>query len=92
MIGVYDYTVILTYLSLMSGATGIFVSLQGYGHPYIGVFFLLLSGLCDAFDGKVARSKKNRTEMEMDEKIVYFLKKHWNCMSNDLSLQITFLA
>ena len=50
MIGVYDYTVILTYLSLMSGATGIFVALQGYGHPYIGVFFLLLSGLCDAFD------------------------------------------
>ena len=64
MIGVYDYTVILTYLSIMSGATGIFVSLQGYGHPYIGVFFLLLSGLCDAFDGKVARTKKNRTKLE----------------------------
>lgn len=66
MIGVYDYTVILTYLSLMSGATGIFVSLQGYGHPYIGIFFLLLSGLCDAFDGKVARTKKNRTKLEKD--------------------------
>jgi CDP-diacylglycerol--serine O-phosphatidyltransferase len=66
MIGVYDYTVILTYLSLMSGATGIFVSLQGYGHPYIGVFFLLLSGLCDAFDGKVARTKKNRTKLQKD--------------------------
>ena len=66
MIGVYDYTVILTYLSLMSGATGIFVSLQGYGHPYIGVFFLLLSGLCDAFDGKVARTKKNRTKLQKE--------------------------
>ena len=66
MIGVYDYTVILTYLSLMSGATGIFVALQGYGHPYIGVFFLLLSGLCDAFDGKVARTKKNRTKLQKD--------------------------
>ena len=66
MIGVYDYTVILTYLSLISGATGIFVSLQGYGHPYIGIFFLLLSGLCDAFDGKVARTKKNRTKLEKE--------------------------
>lgn len=28
------------------------------------MFFLLFSGLCDTFDGKVARSKKNRTERE----------------------------
>ena len=27
-----------------------------------GMFFLLFSGLCDTFDGKVARTKKNRTE------------------------------
>lgn len=26
------------------------------------MFFLLFSGLCDTFDGKVARTKKNRTE------------------------------
>lgn len=64
MIGFYDYTVILTYLSLLSGMLGIIVSLHGQGHPYIGVFFLLFSGLCDTFDGKVARTKKNRTEQE----------------------------
>ncbi|MBQ3084691.1 MAG: CDP-alcohol phosphatidyltransferase family protein [Clostridia bacterium] len=64
MIGVYDYTVILTYLSLLSAGTGIVVSLSGTGHPYMGIFFLLFCGLCDAFDGKVARTKKNRTEME----------------------------
>ena len=64
MIGVYDYTVILTYLSLLSGASGIIVCLKGIGHPYLGMFFLLFSGLCDTFDGKVARSKKNRTERE----------------------------
>lgn len=29
---------------------------------FLGMFFLLFSGLCDTFDGKVARSKKNRTE------------------------------
>ena len=61
MLGVYDYTVILTYMSLISATTGILVSLPGYGHPYIGVFFLLACGLCDAFDGMVARTKKNRT-------------------------------
>ena len=64
MIGIYDYTVILTYLSLLSAGTGIVVSLSGMGHPYLGTFFLLFCGLCDAFDGKVARTKKNRTELE----------------------------
>lgn len=64
MIGFYDYTVWLTYLSLLSAGTGIIISLAGMGHPYIGVFFLLFCGLCDAFDGKVARTKKNRTEFE----------------------------
>lgn len=64
MIGFYDYTVILTYLSLFSAGTGIFVSLSGSGHPYWGTFFLLFCGLCDAFDGQVARTKKDRTDME----------------------------
>lgn len=61
MIGFYDYTVILTYLSLMSGTIGIMLCLNGMGHPYLGMFFLLFSGLCDTFDRKVARSKKDRT-------------------------------
>ena len=61
MIGFYDYTVILTYLSLMSGTIGIMLCLNGMGHPYLGMFFLLISGLCDTFDGKVARTKKDRT-------------------------------
>ena len=64
MIGVYDYTVVLTYLSLLSGTFGILVCLHGIGHPFFGVFCLLLCGLCDTFDGRVARMKKNRTEME----------------------------
>lgn len=64
MIGFYDYTVVLTYLSLLSACTGIIVSLAGPGHPYIGTFFLLFCGLCDAFDGKVARHKKDRSDAE----------------------------
>ena len=65
MLGFYDYTVVLTYLSLLSAGSGIVVSLSDGGHPYWGIFFLLLCGLFDAFDGKVARTKKNRTQMEM---------------------------
>lgn len=66
MLGFYDYTVVLTYLSLLSAGTGIVVSLSDGGHPYWGIFFLLLCGLLDAFDGKVARTKKNRTQMEQN--------------------------
>jgi CDP-diacylglycerol--serine O-phosphatidyltransferase len=62
MIGFFDYTVWLTYASLLSAGAGILVSLDGDGHPYWGTFFLLFCGLCDAFDGKVARTKKDRTE------------------------------
>ena len=64
MIGYYNYTVWLTYMSLLSAVMGILVSLHGGGHPYWGIFFLMFSGFCDAFDGRVARSKKNRTEVE----------------------------
>ena len=61
-IGFYDYTVILTYLSLMSAFVGMCLAKQG---SFTGaIVCLLLSGICDAFDGTVARSKKNRTEDE----------------------------
>ena len=56
MIGYYHYTMTLTYLSLIFSGVGIFASLSGGGHPYIGIFALLASGLCDAFDGRVART------------------------------------
>ena len=64
MLGFYDYTVILTYCSVISAVAGIIASLSGNGHPYIGAMFLMICGLCDTFDGRVARSKKNRTENE----------------------------
>ncbi|MBR5095363.1 MAG: CDP-alcohol phosphatidyltransferase family protein [Oscillospiraceae bacterium] len=64
MIGVYDYTVILTYLSLLSGCTGMIIAMSGLGHPYLGMFFMLFSGLCDGFDGRVARTKKDRSSLE----------------------------
>ena len=63
MTGVYDYTVILTYLSLISANIGIFVAL-GDNKIYASALCHMLCGLFDAFDGKVARTKKNRTDYE----------------------------
>lgn len=62
MIGFYDYTVILTYISFVSAVAGIFSATSM--HLRWAIFFLALSGLCDMFDGKIARTKKNRTEDE----------------------------
>lgn len=62
MIGFFDYTVILTYLSLVSSIIGIFFTMNGcFGWA---ITCLAISGLLDTFDGKVARTKKNRTEDE----------------------------
>ena len=61
-IGFYDYTVILTYLSLISSVFGITRAVQGDFR--LAVVCLALSGLCDAFDGRVARTKKNRSKDE----------------------------
>ena len=62
MIGFYDYTVILTYLSLISAIGGI--TLVTSSHPILATFCLMFCGMCDMFDGKVARTKKNRTQEE----------------------------
>ena len=60
LIGVYDYTVILTYLSLVSSVFGMIQAV--HGDYKTAVFCLAISGLCDGFDGRVARTKKDRTE------------------------------
>lgn len=62
MIGFYDYTVILTYISFASSISGIFCA--STGHFRWAIFCLAFSGLCDMFDGKIARAKKDRTEDE----------------------------
>ena len=61
-IGFYDYTVILTYMSLISAVVGITFSHQGRFDA--AVLCLFLCGFCDTFDGTVARTKKNRTDDE----------------------------
>ncbi len=50
MLGVYDYTVVLTYVSLMVSIGGMMFAVNG--HLHLGVMCLAISGLCDMFDGK----------------------------------------
>lgn len=61
-IGVYDYTVVLTFISLISSVIGMTQAI--HGDYKAAIFCLAVSGICDAFDGRVARTKKNRTEDE----------------------------
>lgn len=62
MIGFYDYTVVVTYISLISSIMGMFFAIDE--KLPLAVFCLAFSGLCDMFDGKIARTKKNRTDDE----------------------------
>lgn len=61
-IGFYDYTVILTYISLISSVLGMTRAI--HGDYKFAIFCLAVSGICDAFDGRIARTKKNRTDDE----------------------------
>ena len=50
-IGFYDYTVILTYMSLISSVLGMVLARrEAFG---AAVICLVTAGLCDAFDGTV---------------------------------------
>lgn len=61
MIGFYNYTVILTYVSLLISTVGIFLAPTS---PLAALLCLLTSGVCDMFDGKIARTRKQSTEAE----------------------------
>lgn len=62
MIGFYNYTVWLTYIGMLSSVVGI--GFAGSGKITAAVICLMFSGLCDMFDGIVARTKKDRTDEE----------------------------
>lgn len=62
MIGFYNYTVIMTYVGLASAIIGITQVFNG--NYKAAVLCMLISGVCDMFDGNIARMKKNRTEQE----------------------------
>lgn len=60
-IGFYNYSVILTYLGLISSVIGMTQALEGKFK--IAISCLVISGICDMLDGKVARTME-RTDDE----------------------------
>ena len=61
ILGFYDYTVVLTYMGMLFAFTGITNAIR---EDYTGsIICLMIAGVCDMFDGKVASTKdRNRFE------------------------------
>ena len=59
-IGKYNKAAWVTYAGTLSSLIGIFLAVIGSFRA--AVICLVISGVCDMFDGKVARLEKNRTE------------------------------
>ena len=77
MLGFYKYTVILTYIGMLTGFTGITFALGGNTHS--ALICLMIAGVCDMFDGKIA-STMERTPQE----------KHFGIQIDSLSDLICF--
>lgn len=52
MIGVYNYTVVLTYIGMLVSFTGITYAIEG--RLKTAMLCLVISGICDMFDGPIA--------------------------------------
>ena len=77
LLGYYDYTVVLTYLGMLSATAGILCMIC---NQYLaGMILLMIAGICDMFDGTVA-STKARTLPE----------KHFGIQIDSLSDLISF--
>ena len=61
-LGFYNYTVILTYMAIPAVVLGITAAF--FNHFYTALVCIMFAGLCDAFDGKVARTRSKSTEEE----------------------------
>lgn len=66
VLGFWHYGIILTYMSLLFSVWGACLSTARIPRPDLGVIALLIAGICDGFDGMVARTRKNRT---LDDKL-----------------------
>lgn len=62
-IGYYSLSVFVTYLGVISAVFGVYLALTR--KITLAISCLIISGICDAFDGKIARKTK-RTEQEKD--------------------------
>lgn len=62
MLGVYNYTVWMTYVAMIISFVGISYVLDG--NFKAALLCLMTSGVLDMFDGKVASTKKDRTDFQ----------------------------
>jgi len=62
IIGHYGKWVVLTYLNIVSAVIGISMSLMG--NLSAAILFLLICGLCDMFDGPIARRASRTTDQK----------------------------
>lgn len=60
MIGYYNYTVLLTYMSLASTVVGLCFCIDR--NPHGALICLMVSGFFDMFDGTVARTRKRTAD------------------------------
>lgn len=61
LLGYYNYTVILTYIGMLTGFMGVIYAFEN--KLFEAVICLMAAGLCDMFDGTIA-STKVRTQQE----------------------------
>ena len=61
MLGFYNYTVVLTYIGMLFGFDGVIHAMRGDVHT--ALLCLMISGVCDMFDGAIA-STMERTKQE----------------------------
>ncbi len=59
-VGYYNYTVILTYVGFCAGFYGIVQAVSG--NVYIALICLMISGVCDMFDGTIAAMRERTKE------------------------------
>lgn len=62
LLGYYNYTVVLTYIGMLTGFIGIVYAFEG--NSLLAVICLMIAGFCDMFDGAIASTNKKRTEQE----------------------------
>ena len=63
MLGYWNKSVYVTYLGAFFAVSGylLFLTTGNIDYSFIG---MILAVLCDMFDGKIARSMKNRSDQE----------------------------
>ena len=61
MLGIYNYTVVLTYIGMLTGFAGVTCAMNGSIHT--ALLCLMFAGVCDMFDGAIA-STMERTRRE----------------------------